>query len=159
MSNSLSDNTSERKCESCGTDKTYMAVTKGGTPYPNKEYSWICGRCYRHFLYRKALPPIHVRRGIRIARIAKRVCHKCGGKTTIQKSKTLPNDYHICHRHPEVLSKWLCGRCYANWLFEPRRRFKTKEERYQYISKLFSGAGNPQYGNHTLNVGRDEQYT
>jgi len=92
-------------------------------------------------------------------RIVKRVCRKCGGKTTTQKSKTSPNDYHIWHRHAEVLSKWLCGRCYANWLFDPRRRFKTKEERYQYISKLFSGAGNPQYGNHTLNVGRDEQYT
>jgi len=87
-------------------------------------------------------------------KIAKRVCHKCGGKTTTQKSKTSPNDYHIWHRHPEVLSKWLCGRCYANWLFEPRRRFETKEERYQYISKLFTGTGNPQYGNHTLNLGR-----
>jgi very-short-patch-repair endonuclease len=137
-----------------------MAVTKGGTPYPKwnnnpfKGDSWICGRCYRHLLYRKALPPSHVRRGIRIARIAKRVCHKCGGKTTTQKSKTSPNDYHIWHRHPEVFSKWLCGRCYANLLFEPKRRFNTKEERYKYISKLFSGTGNPQYGNHTLNVGR-----
>ena len=142
MSNSLSDNTSERKCERCGTDKTYMAVTKGGTPYPKwnnnpfKEDSWICGRCYRHLLYRKALPPSHIRRGIRIVRIEKRVCHKCGGKTTTQKSKTSLNDYHMWHRHSEVSSKWLCGRCYANWLFEPRRRFKTKEERYQYISKL-----------------------
>ena len=35
MSNSLSDNTSERKCEHCGTTKTYIAVTKGGTPYRN----------------------------------------------------------------------------------------------------------------------------
>jgi hypothetical protein len=90
MSNSLSGNTGERKCESCGTDKTYMAVTKGGTPYPKwnnnllKEDGWICGRCYRHFLDRKALPPIPVR----IARIAKRVCHKCGGKTTTQKDLT-----------------------------------------------------------------------
>jgi len=158
MSNSLSGNTSERKCERCGTDKTYMAVTKGGTPYPKwnnnpfKEETRICGKCYRNLLYHKAFPPIQVRRSIRINRIAKRVCHKCGGKTTTQKSKTSPNDYHIWHRHSEVSSKWLCGRCYANWLFEPRRRFKTKEERYQYISKLFSGTGNPQYGNHTLNV-------
>jgi hypothetical protein len=160
MSNSLSGNTSERRCEYCGNDRTYMAVTKGGTPYPKwnsnpfKEETWICGKCYRNFLYHKALPPIQVRRSIRINRIAKRVCHKCGGKSITQKSKTSPNDYHIWHRHPEVLSKWLCGRCYANWLFEPRRRFKTREERYQYISKLFSGTGNPQYGNHTLNVGR-----
>ena len=74
--------------------------------------------------------------------------------TTTQKSKTSPNDYHIWHRHPEVLSKWLCGRCYANWLFEPKRKFKTKEERYQYISKINSGEGNAMYGNHTLNLGR-----
>jgi hypothetical protein len=31
---------------------------------------------------------------------------------------------------------------------------KTRDERYQYVSKLFSGAGNPMYGNHTLNPGR-----
>ena len=160
MSNSLSGNTNERRCEYCGNDRTYMAITQGGTPYPKwnsnpfKEETWICGRCYKNLSYHKALPPIHVRRGIRIARIAKRDCHNCGGKTSTQKSKTSPNDYQIWHRHPEILSKWLCGRCYANWLFEPKRKFRTKEERYQYISKLFSGTGNPQYGNHILNVGR-----
>jgi G:T-mismatch repair DNA endonuclease (very short patch repair protein) len=160
MMNNPSSNTDERKCEYCGANKTYSAVTKRGTPYPKwnsnpyKENTWLCGKCYRNLLYHKALPPIQVRKSIRMDRIAKRVCHKCGGKTTTQRSKTSPNDYHIWHRHPEVLSKWLCGRCYANWLFEPTRRFKTREERYQYISKLFSGKGNSQYGNHTLNVGR-----
>jgi DNA mismatch endonuclease, patch repair protein len=160
MLNNPSSNPNKKECEYCGTDRTYIAVTKRGTPYPKwnnnpyKEDTWICGKCYRNLLYHNALPPIHVRRSIRIYRIARRVCHKCGGKTTTQKSKTSRNDYHIWHRHPEVLSKWLCGRCYANWLFEPRRRFETKEERYQYISKLFTGTGNPQYGNHTLNVGR-----
>jgi DNA mismatch endonuclease, patch repair protein len=160
MSNNLVDDSKEKRCELCGSNMTYIAVTKNGTRYPKwnsnpfKEDSSLCGRCYRHLLYQKALPPIHVRRSIHIARIAKRTCHKCGGKTTTQKSKATSNDYHIWHRHPEILNKWLCGRCYANWLFEPKRKFKTKEEINQYMSKLFSGTGNPQYGNHTLNVGR-----
>ena len=89
-----------------------------------------------------------------MARIAKRVCHKCGGKTYTQKSNVSADRYNIWHKHPEVLNKWLCGKCYANWLFEPKRKFKTREERYHHISKLFSGTGNPQYGNHTLNLGR-----
>ena len=160
MSNNTSVKNNEKICEYCGSDRTYIAVTTIGTRYPKwnsnpfREDSWICGRCYRNLLYHKAFPPIQVRRIIRIDRVAKRVCHKCGGKTNTQKSKTSSNDYHIWHRHPEVLSKWLCGRCYANWLFELKRRFKTKEERYRYISKLFSGTGNPQYGNHRSNVGR-----
>jgi hypothetical protein len=137
-----------------------MAVTKRGTPYPKwnnnpfKEDSSICGRCYRHLLYRKTLPPIHVRRGIRIARIAKRVCHNCGGKTTTQKSASTSSDYHNWHKHPTIFGKWLCARCHSNRINEPKKKFKTKQERYQYIGKLFSGTGNPMYGNHTLNLGR-----
>jgi len=160
MSNNLVKDSNEKRCELCGADRTYIDVTRNGTPYPKwnsnpfKEDSSLCGRCYRHLLYQKALPPIHVRHSIRIARIAKRVCHKCGGKTNTQKSKTSNHTYLIWHRHPEILHKWLCGRCYANWLFEPKRKFKTKQERYQYIGKLFSGTGNPMYGNHTLNLGR-----
>jgi hypothetical protein len=133
MSNNLVGDSEEKRCELCGSNRTYIAVTKNGTYYPKwnsnpfKEDSLICGRCYRNLLYHKALPPSHVRRGIRIARIAKRTCHKCGGKTTTQKSKTTSNDYHIWHRHPEILNKWLCGRCYANWLFEPKRKFKTNK--------------------------------
>jgi hypothetical protein len=94
-SNNPSSNPNEKKCEYCGTDRTYIAVTKNGTPYPKwnsnpfKEDSWICRRCYRNLLYHKAFPSIRVRRSIRIDRIAKRVCHKCGGKTNTQKSKTL----------------------------------------------------------------------
>ncbi|MFZ0557149.1 MAG: hypothetical protein WAM26_17850 [Nitrososphaeraceae archaeon] len=66
MMNNPSSNPNEKKCEYCESDKTYTAVTKGQTPYskwnnnPFKEGSWICGRCYRHPLYRKDLPPIHV---------------------------------------------------------------------------------------------------
>jgi DNA mismatch endonuclease, patch repair protein len=121
---------------------------------PFKEDNQICGKCYRNLLYHKALPPIHVRKSIRKTRIAKRVCHHCGGKTTTQESKTSSSIYHIWHRHPTIPGKWLCGKCYANWLFEPKRKFKTKEEQYQYLGKLFSGTGNPMYGNHTPNLGR-----
>ena len=39
-------------------------------------------------------------------------------------------------------------------VFLPKRKFETKEEHYQYLSKLFSGKGNPMYGNHTVNLGR-----
>lgn len=155
-----SSNPNEKRCEYCGTNTTYIAVTKNGTPYPKwnsnpfKEDSQICGKCYRNLLYHKTLPPIHVSRSIRMDRIAKRVCYKCGGKTNTQASKTTSSDYQIWHRHPTVIGKWLCGKCYANWLFERKRKFKTKEERYQYLGKLFSGTGNPMYGNHTLNLGR-----
>ena len=50
MSVIKSGDTKEKKCERCGSDKTYMAVTKDGTPYPNwisnrfKEDGWLCGR-------------------------------------------------------------------------------------------------------------------
>lgn len=154
------EDTNERKCEYCGSDRTYIAVTKNGTLYPKwnnnpfKENTVICGKCYRNLLYHKALPPLHVRRSIRIDRIATRTCYECGGKTTTQKSKISSNRYHIWHRNPTVIGKWSCGKCYASWLFEPKRKFKTKEERYQYLGKLFSGTGNPMYGNHTLNLGR-----
>jgi hypothetical protein len=160
MMNNPSSNSIEKKCDYCGSDKTYTAVTKGGTPYPKwnsnpyKEDTWICGKCYRNLLYHKALPPIHVRRSIRMDRIAKRICYKCGGKAPTQKSKTSIHDYHIWHRHPTVIGKWLCGKCHANMINEPKKKFKTKEERFKYISELFTGTGNPQYGNHTLNVGR-----
>jgi G:T-mismatch repair DNA endonuclease (very short patch repair protein) len=160
MSHTISNYTHERRCKYCGSDKTYIAFTKNGTPYPKwnnnpfKENTVICGKCYKNLLYHKSLPPIHVRKSIRIVRIAMRTCQKCGGKTTTQKSKTSSSRYHIWHRHPTVIGKWICGKCYTNWLFEPKRKFKTKEECYQYIGKLFSGTGNPMYGNHTLNLGR-----
>jgi DNA mismatch endonuclease (patch repair protein) len=160
MSNKLVDDIKERKCEFCGADRTYNAVTKSGTPYPKwnknpfKEDSSICGRCYKNLLYHKALPPNHIRRSIRIERIAKRICHNCGGKSTSQKSTTTSSEYYIWHKHPTLIGKWLCGKCYAKWYFEPKRKFRTKEERYRHLGKLFSGTGNPMYGNHTLNLGR-----
>lgn len=93
--NNLSTNTDEKKCEYCGTNKTYITVTKKRAPhpkwnnYPFKEDIWICGKCYRYLLYHKALLPSHVRKGLRKARIVRRICHKCGGKIVAQKSKTL----------------------------------------------------------------------
>jgi DNA mismatch endonuclease, patch repair protein len=151
----------ERKCHYCKANKTYQAVTKGGTPYPkwntnpSIEDAVICGRCYRYLLYHKALPPSHVRRSIRKERISKRICYKCGSnKTLTQKSKRSSHHSEIWHKHPKLKVKWLCAKCYASLYYEPKRKFKTKEERYQYISNLFSGTGNPQYGNHTLNLGR-----
>ena len=42
-----------------------------------------------------------------------------------QKSKTSSSSYHIWHKHPPMIGKWLCGKCYANLLFEPKRKFKT----------------------------------
>jgi DNA mismatch endonuclease, patch repair protein len=161
MSNNLVADSNKRRCEYCGSDKTYIAVTKSGTRYPKwnrnlfKEDSVICGKCYRNLLYHNALPPINIRRSIRKERIENRVCQKCGGKTTTQNSKTPSTHvYHIWHRHTKILNKWLCSKCYANSIFEPKRKFKTKVERYQYLAKLFGGIGNPMYGNHTLNLGR-----
>lgn len=129
-----------------------MAVTRRGTPYPKwnnnpfKDDSWICGRCYRNLLYHKALPPIHVRRSIRTERVAKRVCFKCGGKTTTQQNKISLTISQIWHRHPEVPSEWLCGKCYAYYVNESKKKYKTKEEQYSHLSELFTGVGNPFFG-------------
>jgi len=154
MMNNPSSKPNEKKYEYCKSDKTYTVVTKNGTLYPKwnsnpfKENTWICGKCYKNLLYHKALPPIHVRRSTRMDRIAKRVCHKCGGKTTTQQSKTSSSIYHIWHKHPIMIGKWLCGKCHADYINEPKRKFKTREERYAYISKINSGKGNAMHGNH-----------
>lgn len=148
----LPDNTNEKRCDYCGSDKTYIAVTKNGKPYlkwntnPYKEDSSICGRCYRHLLYQKALPPIHLRRSIRIVRIANRVCHKCGGKTSTQKSESTSHNYSNWHRHPTIPGKWLCAKCHTNRINESKKKFKSKEERYKHLSGLFTGVGNPFFG-------------
>ena len=154
------ENSIKRKCCYCDADRTYFTITNKGRVYakwyrnPLKEDTWICAKCIKNLTYHNALPAKHVRRGIRIDAINRRTCYKCGGNTIIQKSKTSSYDYHIWHKHPEVADKWLCAKCYANWLFEPKRRFETREKRYEYLSRLFSGQGNPMYGNHTLNLGR-----
>jgi hypothetical protein len=59
--NNPSSDTDEKKCEYCGADKTYIAVTKRGTSYPKwhsnpyKE-GWICEKCYRNYLFLKPYP-------------------------------------------------------------------------------------------------------
>lgn len=64
MTSNPSDNVNEKKCEYCGTDRTYIAVTKNGTPYPKwnndpfKENTLICGKWYRNLLYHKILPQV-----------------------------------------------------------------------------------------------------
>lgn len=146
---------SERNCNYCGGDSTYMAETKKGLKYakwymnPHKEGGWICGKCYKNLQYHQALPPKHIRCSVRIARIAKRKCHNCGGYTIVQNGK-----YRIWHKHPKLTGKWFCAKCYANWIYRPKRKFNTKEERYEYLSELFSGQGNPMYGDHFTNLGR-----
>jgi hypothetical protein len=52
MSNNLVGDSEEKRCELCGSNGTYIALTKDGRPYPkwnknpSKEESWKCGRCY-----------------------------------------------------------------------------------------------------------------
>jgi hypothetical protein len=152
MTSNPSDNVNEKKCEYCGTDRTYIAVTKNGTPYPKwnnnpfKENTLICSKCYRNLLYHKILPPSHVRRSIRMERVANQICHKCGGKTTMQRNTSSSYDTYIWHRHPTLIGKWLCGKCYASKINEPRKKFKTKEERSKHLSELFTGTRNPFFG-------------
>jgi DNA mismatch endonuclease (patch repair protein) len=158
--NNLTSVSAERICYYCRSPKTYLVRTEKGKIYPKwyhnplKEDTWICAKCIKNLAYHNKLPAKHVRTAIRIDAITKRTCYKCGGNTTTQKSKTSSYNYHIWHRHPEVVGEWLCGKCYANLLFEPKRRFKTRKERYEYMSKFFSGRGNPMYGDHTTNLGR-----
>ena len=146
---------SEKNCNYCDTDTTYMAETKKGLKYakwymnPHKAGGWICGKCYKNLQYHQALPPKHIRCSVRIARIAKRKCHNCGGNTIVQNGK-----YRIWHKHPKLTGKWFCAKCYANWIFRPKRKFNTKKERYEYLSELFRGQGNPMYGDHFTNLGR-----
>ena len=152
--NSINDG-HDRKCNYCDGKTTYLATTKKGKKYakwyinPHMEGGLICGKCYKNLQYHQALPPKQVRHGVRIARIANRKCHNCGGNTIAQNSK-----YRIWHKHPELTGKWFCAKCYANWIYGPKRKFKTKKERYEYLSELFRGQGNPMYGDHSTNLGR-----
>jgi hypothetical protein len=60
--------TNAKKCEYCGSVKTNVVLNEEGTNYqkwtsnPYKESTWICGKCYRNFLYLKAHPPNYFRR-------------------------------------------------------------------------------------------------
>jgi len=64
------------------------------------------------------------------------------------------SSYRIWHRNPDIPSTWLCARCYATRYYAPKKKFKTKQQQYEYLSKLFSGKGNPMFGDHITNLGR-----
>ena len=57
-------------------------------------------------------------------------------------------------QNPDIPGTWLCAVCYARRYYIPKKKFKTKEERYEYLSKLFSEEGNPMFGDHITNLGR-----
>jgi hypothetical protein len=63
------------------------------------------------------------------------------------------SSYHIWHRNLDIPGTWLCAGCYASRYFAPKKKFKTKQEQYMGLSKLFSGKGNPMYDVH-INIGR-----
>ncbi len=52
----------KRICLNCGSNKTYIARTKNGTPYPNwykYENGYICLRCRSRLIGNPKLNPIH----------------------------------------------------------------------------------------------------
>jgi hypothetical protein len=93
--NNPSSEINEKICEYCGSKRTYMAVTKNGTSYPKwncnpcNENSMICGKCYKNLLYHKVLPLSHVRRGIRMKRIADQIYFQYENNIADQKIKGL----------------------------------------------------------------------
>jgi hypothetical protein len=149
MTNNVS-NSNERICYYCGTLKTYLVRTKKGKIYPKwynnplKEDTWICGKCFKNLSYNNALPEGEVSRSVHIKRIEARLCHKCGGKTNIQ--KTNDSSYAIWHKHPSIRGKYLCAKCYASLRNESKRKFRAAEERHNHLSKRFTGIGNPFFG-------------
>jgi DNA mismatch endonuclease (patch repair protein) len=75
-----------------------------------------------------------------------RVCYECKAKTQIQHVRT--SSYHVWHHHTKIKDAWLCARCYAKGYYAPKKKFKTRDERYKYMSKIFSGDGNPMFDVH-----------
>jgi hypothetical protein len=129
---------------------TYTKLTQNGTPYdhwyrnPYKEGTWICGKCHKYRQNHGTYPTKEQHAELREQRLNKRICHDCRGKTQIQ--HVGKSSYHIWHHHPDKKDAWLCAKCFAIRYYSPKKKFKTKEDRYDYLSKLFSGDGNPMYG-------------
>jgi DNA mismatch endonuclease, patch repair protein len=147
-----SKNNSIRRCVDCGSQYTYLAKTKNGTPYPHWYYhpfiegAMRCAKCERNRSYHNDLPTKEDSKEIRKKRRDKRVCDECRKATCdIQ----LP-----WHHHPDKPGVWLCATCYQRRYYAPKKKFKTRKEQYEYVSRLFSGEGNPMYGDHTTNLGR-----
>jgi DNA mismatch endonuclease (patch repair protein) len=151
MSNQPATNDSCRRCADCGSPHTYNSITENGTPYPHWyhhttiEDAWRCGKCERNQSYHNNLPTKEQSEEIRKRRKDKKVCEDCKKPTSdIQ----LP-----WHHHTDKDGAWLCATCYQRRYYAPKKKFKTREEQYAYLGKLFSGEGNPMYGVH-INIGR-----
>jgi DNA mismatch endonuclease, patch repair protein len=152
MSNQPPTNDSSRKCVDCGSPHTYSSTTENGTPYPHWyhhpyiEGAWRCAKCQRNRSYHKDVPTKEQSEEIRKGRKDKRVCYDCKKQSLeIQ----LP-----WHHHPDKDNAWICATCYqTKYYYASRRKFKTREEQYAYLSKLFSGEGNPMFDIH-INIGR-----
>ena len=152
MSNQPPTKDSSRKCVNCGSPHTYSSITENGTPYPHWyhhpyiEGAWRCAKCQRNRSYHQDVPTKEQSEEIRKRRKDKRVCHDCKKSTSeIQ----LP-----WHHHPDKDNAWICATCYqTKYYYASRRKFKTREEQYAYLSNLFSGNGNPMYGIH-IKIGR-----
>jgi DNA mismatch endonuclease (patch repair protein) len=146
------DNSTSRMCFNCGSIHTYKQKTKNGVFYkhwyknPETEGTWLCGKCMKHLRYHGKFPSKEKLTLLREQRLEQRTCYQCNGKTLIQKALT--SSYHIWHKNSDVPGTWLCAKCYARRYFAPKKKFQTKEEHYQYLSKLFSGKGNPMYDVH-----------
>jgi DNA mismatch endonuclease, patch repair protein len=144
----------KRRCWKCGSIHTYTKRTKKGTPYPHwfrnpyEADTWLCGKCYKFGQSHGEIPAKDLLTKLRNQRLNKRICYECKGKTQIQYVRN--SSYHIWHHHPAIKDAWLCAKCYANRYYAPKKKFNTKEERYKYLSELFSGDGNPMYGVHIM---------
>jgi hypothetical protein len=43
---------------------------------------------------------------------------------------------------------WMCSTCYAKRHYASKKKFKTRDEQYNYLGIKFSGKGNPFFGKH-----------
>lgn len=150
---------SSRSCTHCGSTHTYTGTTKIGKHYPHwysnpcREDTWLCGKCFKNLGYHNRFPTKEELVELRNQRMSKRVCSDCNGTTMIQ--NVGKSSYHIWHRNTDIRGTWLCARCYATRYYAPKKKFKTKQQQYEYLSKLFSGKGNPMFGDHIINLGRN----
>jgi hypothetical protein len=132
-----------RQCDMCQATRSYERKTAAGMPYfewrsnPFKNEGYLCGRCYGYLYHSNLLPPKDQRRLAREERINKRICVDCRGTTTHIQGK-----YRIWHKHSQKDNTWLCAKCYAKRVYELKKKYKTKQERYENLSRMMSENGN-----------------
>jgi uncharacterized protein with PIN domain len=69
MEISIAMTTELEKCLYCGSNKSDIATNEERTKYPRwnrnpyERGTWICGKCYRNYLYLEARPLTSFRRG------------------------------------------------------------------------------------------------